>query len=181
MSEEFEKWYHTTDDKDQLSEYIFDAAKQAWDEATRQADESWKAYLFAGYEDARPDTDEKGTNVLAHDVEVEKEVKARMRKPLPAEICKRGHPGACLVEAEVAPRPYPGGVFEHTNLRICSACRDVERERLKARLNEAKWWEHLAQEAHEEHPPYENCLYCECIAELERELAALGEEKHGTK
>ena len=131
MSEEFEKWYHTTDDKDQLSEYIFDAAKQAWDEATRQADESWKAYLFAGYEDARPDTDEKGTNVLAHDGEVEKEVKARMRKPLPAEICKRGHPGACLVEAEVAPRPYPGGVFEHTNLRICPACRDIkETERI---------------------------------------------------
>ena len=178
MSDEaFEKWYHTTDDKDQLSEYIFDAAKQAWDEATRQADESWKAYLFAGYEDARPDTDEKGTNVLAHDVEVEKEVKARMRKPLPAEICKRGHPGACLVEAEVAPRPYPGGVFEHTNLRICSACRDVERERLKARLGAANFVKFRTN-------PISTSNAAEVsgfIAELERELAALGEEKHGTK
>lgn len=36
-----------------------------------------------------------------------------------------------------------------------------------ARLDEAKWWEHLAQDAHEEScSMLEPCIYCERIATL---------------
>ena len=49
-------------------------------------------------------------------------------------------------------------------------------ERIKAQgaLEEATWWEHLAQEAHDAHPPYETCMYCDRIAALEK---AAGGEK----
>jgi len=51
------------------------------------------------------------------------------------------------------------------------AAKALEELLRKERLDEAKWWEHLSQESHEQHPPYENCMYCTRITELEKARA----------
>ena len=53
----------------------------------------------------------------------------------------------------------------------------LARVRLEARIEEAHWWEHLVGFTEPDHPERhsEECLYCERIAELESQLAALAE------
>ena len=51
---------------------------------------------------------------------------------------------------------------------------DLEGLLREARLDEAKWWEHLSQASHEQHPSYEDCMYCVRIAKLEKARANEG-------
>ena len=57
-------------------------------------------------------------------------------------------------------------------LKVQPAASDLEGLLREARLDEAKWWEHLSQASHEQHPSYEDCMYCVRIAELEKARAS---------
>lgn len=107
MSDEaFEKWYSNATAT--WRQYIDpkEHARLAWSESRRQRDADWKRALGAGFPDYKPELDDIGTLVLAHDVEVEKQVETRVKaessEPQTAETCQQTppHPRACLTKEQ---------------------------------------------------------------------------------